>query len=107
MKYNYSVLKDHNGYTLFKFTDELKLLEYVFEDMLTFKEPIFKEAINKVISGQSEYEEIGGNMCSLEIRKNYTTIYSEYISDGMLDELQVETSGLFSMINNWLEENGL
>ena len=45
MNYNFSMIKVENKKILFKFSREQRLLEYVFEDMLSFGEPIFREFI--------------------------------------------------------------
>ncbi|ACD23947.1 hypothetical protein FDE76_07160 [Clostridium botulinum] len=107
MKYDYSIFVDDNGYILFKFIKELKLLEYVFEDMSSFGEPIFREFIKKVISDESKFEEVYGNMCGMKIRKDYTVITSEYVSSNVLNNLQIKTIELLHLIDMWIKKNNL
>ena len=101
MEYDYSIVKDDYGNTLFKFSKELRLLEYVFEDLGSFGEPVFGEYIKNVITGKSELEEVEGNMCCLLIRKDFTIISSEFVSGDMSDTLQVESKQLSLLIDKW------
>ena len=62
------------------------------------------DTIDKVLSGKSEYEEINGNVCGLEIHKNKTTIYDNLAEDGMGDWCEIETKELRELIDIWFAE---
>jgi hypothetical protein len=105
MKYKFTVEESNNGYKKIILSEELKLIEYVFEDMESFGEAIFKSFIKKVINEDSTYEEISGNICSLEIRKEFTTVSAEFAPSEMSSEYKIETNELFSLILLWIDIN--
>lgn len=62
------------------------------------------ETIDKVISGESKYEELNGNVCGLEIYKERTKIYDNLADDGMGDWCEVDTKELRELIEIWSRE---
>ncbi|NPC90729.1 hypothetical protein HOO54_03190 [Bacillus sp. WMMC1349] len=107
MKIEYTFKLENEGFYIPKFTSEFKLIELMFEDMAAFGEAIFKEYIEKVINGESNFEEIYGNICALEISLEFTKISTEFVSDGLANEISVETRELLNLINKWIEKNDL
>lgn len=62
------------------------------------------ETIDKVLSGESKYEELNGNVCGLEIYKERTKIYDNLADDGMGDWCEVDTKELRELIEIWSRE---
>ncbi len=58
-------------------------------------------AIDKVLNGESEYEELDGNVCGVEIRKDFTTIYDNISNDE--DKCVIETKELREFVEIWVE----
>lgn len=56
MKYTFSFEKSKAGYNKLILPEEIKLIEYIFEDMESFSEPIFQSFVEKVINKDSNYE---------------------------------------------------
>jgi len=107
MKMEYTFKLSEEGFYIPRLATEFRLIEIVFEDMASFGEAIFGGFIGNVVTGKSEYEEITGNMCSLEISKEYTLISTEFVNNGIDNELRVNTDKLFELINEWIEKNNL
>jgi hypothetical protein len=61
-------------------------------------------AIDKVLSGRSEYEELNGNACSVEIHRDKTQIYDNLAEDGRGDWCEIETKELRDLIDIWFAE---
>ncbi|MDS0526597.1 hypothetical protein NNC19_12970 [Clostridium sp. SHJSY1] len=59
------------------------------------------EALESVLNGQSEYEELNGNVCGLEIRKEKTTVYDNLAEDGMGNWCEIETRELKELVDIW------
>ncbi|MEW8955174.1 hypothetical protein [Clostridium sp.] len=102
MKYMFSIEKGDSGYNRIILPQELKLVEYVFMDMECFARPVFQETIERVVNGVSDNENTGGNMCSLEISRDFTIVFSEFILDGMSHECKIETDELLALIQVWI-----
>ena len=66
---------------LFKNVNHPEVLgSFFFSDVTPFAEWI-KTDFDKVLSGESEYEEVSGNVCSVEIRPDITKVYNNLIED--------------------------
>lgn len=59
------------------------------------------DAIDKVLSGKSNFEEIDGNVCGVEIRKDFTTIYNNL--DDNAEECRIETTELRKFVELWVK----
>jgi antitoxin len=59
------------------------------------------EALDKVLCGGSEYEELNGNVCGVEIRKEKTTVYDNLAEDGMGNWCEIETKELRDLVGIW------
>lgn len=59
------------------------------------------EALDKVLSGESEYVELNGNVCGLEIRNEITAIYDNLADDGMGYWCEIETKQLRELVDIW------
>ncbi|MHC1748052.1 MAG: hypothetical protein AB9856_06630 [Cellulosilyticaceae bacterium] len=105
MKYMFSFEKSNDGYNKIILPEEIKLIEYVFEDMESFSEPIFQSFVEKVINKDSNYEEISGNICSLEVNRDFTTVSTEFLQSEMFNECKIETDELMLLILAWVDIN--
>ena len=82
------------------------LTSFLYSDVTPFEDWI-KADFDKVISGESEYEEVNGNVCSAEIGPVTTKIYDNLIED---DEeyyascCEVDTKELRQLIDEWCEK---
>lgn len=62
------------------------------------------QAIDKVLSGESDYEELNGNVCGVEIHKDKTQIYDNLAEDGMGNWCEIETTELRELVKIWCEK---
>ena len=65
-------------------------------------EIFFLEHIDLVLQGKESYQEVGGNVCALEIRQDFTRVV-----DTLSDEetpCVIETEELRQLIEIWIEE---
>lgn len=82
------------------------LTSFLYSDVTPFEDWI-KADFDRVISGESEYEEVNGNVCSAEIGPVTTKIYDNLIED---DEeyyascCEVDTKELRQLIDEWCEK---
>lgn len=61
-------------------------------------------ALDKVLNGESKYEELNGNVCGVEINKDITQIYDNLAEDGMGNWCEVETKELRVLVDIWFKE---
>ena len=62
------------------------------------------ESIDKVLNGESDYEELNGNVCGVEIHKDKTQIYDNLAEDGMGNWCEIETKDLRELVDIWCKE---
>jgi len=62
------------------------------------------EALEKVLSGDSEYEELNGNICGLEIRKDKTLFFNNLDEEDPGNGCEIETNELRELIDIWISE---
>lgn len=92
---------------VFDFNEEYKLLANFLSSDVTPFEDWIKADFDKVISGESQYEEVNGNVCHVEIRPETTKVYNELVED---DEeyystcCEVNTKELRQLIDEWCEK---
>ncbi len=79
------------------------LSTFLFIEMNAFEEWI-KNDFDKVLSGQSEYEEINGNVCCVEISPNTTKIYDNLAEDAMGNRCEVDTKELRQLIEEYCDK---
>lgn len=90
---------------LIDFEDEKFALLSTFleSDVHAFEEWI-KMKFDKVLSGESEYEEVNGNVCCAEISIGTTKIYDNLAEDAMGKWCEVDTRELRNLIDEWCDE---
>ncbi|MFA0814258.1 MAG: hypothetical protein ACC608_00550 [Anaerofustis sp.] len=62
------------------------------------------DVLDDVMSGKSDYEEICGNMCEVDVRKDYCEIYNMLADDGKWNWCRIETEELREFVVLWGEE---
>lgn len=90
-----SIIFDDNKY---------RLLSTFFSSDVTPFEDWIKEDFDKVLSGQSEYEVVNGNVCCVEIRKNTTKVYDNLAEDAKGNWCEVDTKEIRILIDEWCDK---
>lgn len=107
MNYEYRSieLKSRDRLLLIDFVEtKYELLSTFLEsDVIPFEEWIKKD-FDKVLSGHSEYEEINGNVCCVEISSNTTKVYDNLAEDAMGNWCEVDTRELRQLIEEWCDK---
>lgn len=72
-------------------------------DVIPFEDWI-KADFDRVLSGESEYEEVNGNICCAEISLKTTKVYDNLAEDAMGNWCEVDTQELRQIIEEWCEK---
>lgn len=106
-KYKFRVLELNDGQKelLIDFYDsQIEILSSFLEsDVIPFEDYV-KEGFDKVLSGESDYEELNGNVCGVEIHKDKTQIYDNLAEDGIGNWCEVDTNDLREIVDLWCKE---
>lgn len=62
------------------------------------------EALENVLNEKNEYEELNGNVCGVEIRKEKTIVYDNLADDGMGNWCEIETEELRELVDIWINK---
>ncbi len=62
------------------------------------------ESIDKVLNGESDYEELNGNVCDVEIHIDKTQIFDNLAEDRMGNWCEIETIELRELVKIWCEK---
>jgi len=108
MKYPYYVEYSDFGSPILQLPDEMGLVTaFLISDVQQgpISKNFFLEEINRVLQGKIPSSEIGGNMCILEIKKDFTTIINTLTDDEDNPENRcvIETEELKNLILAWLQ----
>lgn len=79
------------------------LSTFLESDLSPFEEWI-KSAFDRVLSGESEYEEVNGNVCCAEISPKTTKVYDNLAEDAMGNWCEVDTKELRQLIDEWCDK---
>lgn len=108
MKYeikNYKLDNGIEGVAIFFERQEYQLLStFLSSDVSPFEHWI-KAAFDKVISEQSTYEEVSGNVCYAEIGPKTTKVYDSLAEDNVDNWCEIDTKVLRQLIEEWCEKN--
>lgn len=111
MKYPYHIEIAGNEYVravVMRLPQEIGMVEqFLLSDVQGrggWGEDLFIGAIEKVLTGEEEYQEVGGNVCVLEIRKDFTRVIDSLADDGIGHACYIETEELKKLILVWLDE---
>ncbi len=106
MKYPYYIEYSEFGSPILRLPEEIGLVTaFLFSDVQgPLGKSIFLEEINRVLNGEIPSSELGGNMCVLEIKKDFTTIINTLTDDEDNPENRcvIETEELKDLILTWL-----
>lgn len=105
MKLNYKVreifYQGKKDDIVFDFEKKYELLTtFLSADVKPFSIYIIK-ALDNLLDGKSEYEEINGNVCGVKMHKEKTQIYDNLAEDGMGNWCEVDTKDLRQLIELW------
>lgn len=106
MDYNikYIEYNDKIDDIFFEFKQEYKLLSTFLSSDVTPFEDWIKADFDKVLSGQSQYEEINGNICCVEISPDTTKVYDNLAEEAMGNWCEVDTKELRQLIDEWCDK---
>lgn len=109
MKYKYEfndiVFKSGNRKRIIIMDDKYQMVaQFLMSDIQGSDPRYVFEVIDKVLDGQSEYEELNGNVCGVEIHKDMTQIYDNLADDGMGNWCEIETNELRELVDIWCNE---
>ena len=76
---------------------------FLCSDVRPFEEWI-KSGFDRVLSGESEYEEVNGNVCCAEISPKTTKVYDNLAEDAMGNWCEVDTKELRQLIDEWCDK---
>ena len=79
------------------------LATFLESDVSPFEEWI-KSSFDKVLSGESEYEEVNGNVCCEEISYKTTKVYNNLAEDAIGNWCEVDTKELRQLIDEWCDK---
>ena len=79
------------------------LSAFLESDVSPFEEWV-KAAFDRVLSGESEYEEVNGNVCCAEISFSITKVYDNLAEDAMGNWCEVDTRELRQLIDEWCDK---
>lgn len=79
------------------------LSTFLESDVSPFEDWI-KTDFDRVLSGESEYEEVNGNVCCAEITSKTTKVYDNLAEDAMGNWCEVDTKELRQLIEEWCEK---
>lgn len=79
------------------------LATFLESDVSPFEEWI-KSSFDKVLSGESEYEEVNGNVCCAEISSKTTKVYNNLAEDAIGNWCEVDTKELRQLIDEWCDK---
>ena len=105
MKYPYHVEYEF-GLPILRLPEEIGLVTaFLFSDVQygPISQDFFLEEINRVLKGEIPSSEVGGNMCALEIKKDFTTVIDTLSDDENDPENRcvIETEELKNLILLW------
>jgi antitoxin len=107
MKYPYYVEYTDFGSPILQLPDEVDLVTvFLASDVQgRMSKNFFLEEINRVLQGEIPSSEIGGNMCALEIKKDFTTVIDTLSGNenDPKDRCVIETEELRDLILVWLQ----
>src|SRR5438477_2282848 len=103
MKYPYYIEYTEFGSPILQLPDEIDLVTvFLFSDVQgrLVSQDFFLEEIDRVLKGEIPSSEVGGNMCALKIKKDFTTVIDMLAEDpgDPGNECVIETEELKNLI---------
>ena len=84
--------------------NKYEILSTFLESYVSPFEEWIKSAFDRVLSGESEYEEVNGNVCCVEISPKTTKVYDNLAEDAMGNWCEVDTKELRQLIDEWCDK---
>jgi hypothetical protein len=105
-KFNKIVFDDGDKFLIIVMDDEKyrMIAQFLMSDIQGQDPQYVFDAIDNVTSGKSNYKELNGNVCGVEIHKEKTQIYDNLAEDGMGDWCEIETKELRKLVEIWHNE---
>lgn len=104
MKYDISICVHEIGLLTIDVPDEIFLVhDLLTSDIQETEAGIWLDLVNKVLSKESPYEEITGNVCTMEVKYDTTKIIFEYAEEGEENHCFIETEELKNIFILWNE----
>ncbi|PDZ43036.1 hypothetical protein [Bacillus wiedmannii] len=104
MKYPYSFEVLNSSDLVMRLPQEIKLVEtFLGIEVAAFGDWILEE-IHSVLNGEKNYVVVNGNICSLEIRNDTTTVLDNLAEDGKGKYCEIEPMELVELIHIWLNK---
>lgn len=109
MKYKYEfdemIFKSGNKKRIIIMEEKYQLVaQFLMSDIQGSDPSYVYQAIDKVLNAESEYEELNGNVCGVEIHKDMTQIYDNLADDGIGNWCEIETKELRELVEIWCKE---
>lgn len=106
-KYKFSEIQYKSGKKslVIEVEDKIKLVAtFLMSDIQKSNPDYVYEAIDKVLSGESDFEELNGNVCCVEIMREKSKVYNNLAPDGMGNWCEIETDELKELVRIWHEK---
>ena len=109
MKYDYELiekkLRSGKKFLVIEVDPKIELVsDFLFSDIQGRDVKYVLDVLDDVMSGKSDYEDICGNMCEVDVRKDYCEIYDMLADDGKGNWCRIETEELRKFVVLWGEE---
>jgi len=102
MKYPYHIEYTKFGLPVMRLPKKIKLVEtLLFSDVQGSSGEYFLSEIDLVLQGKVPYSEIAGNVCGIEIKKDFTRVIDTLSVDGIGNTCAIETLELRELIMIW------
>jgi hypothetical protein len=102
MKYPYHVEYTKFGSPVMRLPKEIELVEtLLFSDIQGSSGEYFLSEIDRVLQGEIAYSEIAGNVCGIEIKRDFTRVIDTLADDGIGNACVIETKELRELIVIW------
>lgn len=104
MKYEIEIYENKRGSLLINVPDEISLVaDLLLADIQEDGTHLWLDLVSKVLSRESSYEEMTGNVCTMEVEYDMTNIIFEYAEEGYDDHCSIETEELKKIFMLWDE----
>ncbi|MHC1748082.1 MAG: hypothetical protein AB9856_06810 [Cellulosilyticaceae bacterium] len=108
MNYSYKfdeiVLKSGIKHRIIIIEEQIQLVgEFLMSDV-SIDSKSYIEALDRVLNGINDYEELNGNICGILIGRDKTKVIDCLADDGMGNWCEIETKALRELIDIWCDE---
>lgn len=108
MKYKYSfdelIYDDEDRELIIIVEDQIRLVAQFLMSDIQIDSESYIEALDSVLNGVCDYEELNGNACGILIRRDKTKVIDCLADDGMGNWCEIETKELRELIDIWCKE---